>query len=481
MSVDYDIAIVGGTRHGRDAALKAVQLRAKVALVEPRFCHDLIQLQGMGEISNAVRKFNELTPFCSRAEHLTNREEKSQVSLEKLLLWGSAVAENVEEQLSPAFLAAQGIDVIIGSGCFQASPKLSFIVNERKLIARNYLLATGSHPAIPEIKGLQEAGFLTLSNVWQVLGSATPPKNWVILGGIPQSVEIAQSLARLGYNVTYIISSPYIISPLDPEIARLLQVQLEVEGVRVLTQTTVTQIRLIENKKWLQAGDTAIETDEILVAIAQQPLIESLNLAGVGVKYNLNALLVNKKLQTTNHRIYACGDVIGGYNLPNIANFEATIAIKNALFFPRYKINYQAIPWGILTNPNLVQVGLTEREVKRRYPRQEILILRQYFKILPTAKLRDETTGICKIVVRRNGEILGASLLGAESRELVNIIALAISQKIKINVLANLSPVHSSYSEIVEKTAWEWNKQRLEDRRTQDFWDSFFHFFRNYN
>ena len=95
--------------------------------------------------------------------------------------------------------------------------------------------------------------------------------------------------------------------------------------------------------------------------------------------------------------------------------------------------------------------------------------------------LIDESTCICKIIVRRNGEILGASLLGAEARELINIIALAISQKIKINALANLSPVYSSFSEIVEKTAWEWKKQRLESRRSQDFWDSFFYFFRNYN
>lgn len=477
MSVDYDIVIVGGSLAGRDAALKAVQQRAKVALVEPLFRHDLIQLQGIGEISKVVRKFDDLTLFgvCDRAD----TEEKSQVSLKKALLWGSAVAANVQEQLSPAFLAAQGVDVIVGKGYFQASPDLSFVVNNRKLLARSFLLATGSVPAIPEIEGLQKTGFFTLSDVWQVLESSTPPKSWVILGGTPQSVEIAQALARLGYNVTFIVDSPYIISLIDPEIAQLLQAQLEVEGIRVYTGTTVTQVRLIEDKKWLQAGNIAIETDEILVAVAQQPFIESLNLAAVGVKYNSRTLLVNKKLQTTNHRIYACGDVIGGYNLPNIANYEAKIAIKNALFFHKYKINYRAIPWGILTHPPFAQVGLTERQAKNRYSKNEVLVLRQYFKTLATAQLTDETTGICKIIVRRNGEILGASLLGAEARELVNIIALAIAEKIRINKLANLSPVYSSFSEIIEQTAWEWNKQRFENRRLQDFWDGIFYFLRN--
>ncbi len=472
--VDYDIAIVGGSLAGREAALKAVRQRAKVALVEPLLRHDLIQLQGIGEISNFVRKVNDLTRFgvCTLADG------EYQVSLDKALLWGSAVAANIREQLSPAFLAAQGVDVIVGSGCFQATPDLSFVVNNRKLSARNFLLATGSHPAVPEIEGLHQAGFLTLTNVWQVLGSSTPPKSWVILGGTPQSVEMAQALARLGYDVTFIVNSPCVISPVDPEIARLLQAQLEVEGIRVYTQTTVTQIRLIEDKKWLQAGNIAIETDEILVAIAEKPFIESLNLAAVGVKYNSRHLLVNKKLQTTNHRIYACGDAIGGYNLPNIANYEARIAIKNALLFPRYEINYQAIPWGILTQPMLAQVGLTQRQAENLYG-NEILVLRQYFKTLASAQLTDETTGICKIIVRRNGEILGAALLGSQARELINIIALAIVEKIKIDKLANLSPVYSSFSEIVEQTASEWKKQRLESRKSQDFWDSVFHFLRS--
>ena len=477
MSVDYDVVIVGGTLTGRDAALKAVQQRAKVALVEPLFRDDLIQLQGIGEVSKFVRKINDLTEFgiCNQADS----GQTCQISLEKALLWGSAVSVNVQQQLSPAFLAAQGVDVIVGSGCFQVSPDLSFIVNKRKLTARAFLLATGSVPWVPEIKGLHKVGFLTLSNVWQILGSSKPPKSWVILGGTPQSVEIAQSLARFGYKVTFIVSSPDIISPIDQEIAQLLQAQLEVEGVQVLTQTSVTQIRLIEDKKWLQAGDIAIETDEILVAVAEQPFIESLNLAAVGVKYNSRSLLVNKKLQTTNHRIYACGDVIGGYNLPNIANYEARIAIKNALLFPKYKTNYHAIPWGISTQPNLAQIGLTERQAKNRYGKNKILVLRQYFKILATAQLTDEITGICKIIVSTNGEILGASLLGAEARELINIIALAIAKKITINHLANLSPLYSSFSEIVEQTAWEWNKQKLENRDLQDFWDSVFHCLRN--
>lgn len=339
-----------------------------------------------------------------------------------------------------------------------------------------------SRPAIPDIDGLQATGFVTLSDIWQVLTQTTPPQNWVIIGGIPQSIELAQTLARLGCQVTLIINRPYILPNIDPETAQLLQAQLEVEGVRVLTQTPVTQVRLIDDKKWLQAGDKAIETDEILVATAQQPNIDSLNLAAVGVKWHGRRLLVNEKLQTTNHRIYACGDVIGGYEFANIANYEAKIALQNALFFPRLKVNYQRVPWAMFSQPILAQVGLTEVQAKRKYKQNEIWILRQYFKTVAAAQLRSETTGVCKLIVLQNGEILGASLLGAEAGELINLIAFAISQKIKVNYLANLSPVYPSFSEILEKIACAWNQQRLNNNlNLQEFFDSFFQFRRDWN
>jgi len=127
--------------------LKAVQLRARVALVEPGFRHDLIQLQGMRELSNAVGKIKDLirfgvydVPFCSGGTYKADIAEKSSISLDKLLLWGSAVAANIEEQLSPAYLAAQGVDVIIGKGFFQVSPDLNFIV--KKTTFYHYLYGT---------------------------------------------------------------------------------------------------------------------------------------------------------------------------------------------------------------------------------------------------------------------------------------------------------------------------------------------------
>ncbi|MBX9254223.1 NAD(P)/FAD-dependent oxidoreductase [Desmonostoc muscorum CCALA 125] len=483
MTIDYDVVIIGGSLTGYHAALAASQLRATVALVQPEVDFGFIHHHALSEIAKLAQKLGNAAGFGIHATH-TDTSEKCHISLawQEAMLYAQAVASNLEEQHSPATLAAQGVDVIVGTGQFQSSSQLAFVVNNRLLRARTYLLASGSRPEIPEIEGLEATGYLTLANIWQYLNKVTLPKNWVIIGGIPQSIEIAQTLARFGCNVTLVVKHPYVLPHIDPDIAIVLQAQLEVEGVRVLTAKPVTQVRRIDDKKWLQAGDKAIETDEILVATGQQPNLESLNLATVGVKWHGRRLVVNDKLQTTNHRIYACGDVIGGYDFANIANYEAKIALKNALFFPRLRVNYRCIPWGIFSVPVMVQVGLTEAQAKGQFRRDEFLVLRQYFKTVAAAQLRDETTGICKLIVLRNGEILGASILGSEAGELINLIALAMSEKIKIKDLANFSPIYPSFSEILEQTVREWNKQKLNSNiALQDLLEGFFHFRRNWN
>lgn len=524
MAIDYDIVIIGSSLAGYYAALTAKQLGATVALVEPKVNYGFIYHQALSKISN-IEQYSGIHPsqpntaeksekFRLDGNHATSypfangdaartgklsankpteppngvtpQEQTFQdnqfVAWQERMLYAQSVVSNLEEQHSPGILAALGVDVIFGSGQFQSSPQLAFSVNNRLLTARNYLLATGSRPAIPDIDGLQATGYLSLSNIYSSLNKSKLSKNWVIIGGVPQSIEIAQTLSRLGCSVTLVVKYPYILPHIDPEIAILLQAQLEVEGIRVLTETPVTQVRRIEDKKWIQAGDKAIETDEILVATGQQPNVESLNLATVGVKWYQHRLVVNEKLQTTNHHIYACGDVIGGYDFANVANYEARIALKNALFFPKFRVNYQNIPWAVFSQPMLAQVGLTEKQAQRQFNRDQVLVLRHYFKTVAAAQINDETTGICKLIVLRNGEILGASILGAEAGELINLIALAISQKIKVKHLANLSPIYPSYSEILEQTAREWNKQKLNSNiALQEFLEGFFHFRRNWN
>ena len=460
MAIDYDVVIIGGSLTGRYAAIAAIQLRARVALIEPEAQSLLARL--------APHALTQLSQDATSGQGASMR-------------WVEGVVSNIEYQYSLAVIAALGVDVIVGSGQFHRQPHLAFAVNGRFLRARAYLLATSTRSAIPDIAGLQPTGYLTTADICQgIVSTRQPPRNWVILGGDPDGCQLAQTLTRLGFKATVVVKRSHLLVKEDPDIAHLVQATLEAEGVRVLTQTPVTQVKQIQDKKWVQAGDEAIETDEILVAAGQVSNVESLNLEAVGVKSHPRGLQLNEKLQTTNPSIYACGDVNGDYQFVNIANYEARIALKNALFFPLFKADYRCIPWAIFSNPTLARVGLTETQARRRYP-QDVLVLQQYFKTVAAAQLRNETTGVCKLVVRRNGEILGASILGAEAEELIQVVALAISQKLKVSAIAQLVPVFPSLAEILYQTAAAWSQQRPGTNRATQFLEDFFNFRRSWS
>ncbi|MBV9385232.1 MAG: NAD(P)/FAD-dependent oxidoreductase [Chroococcidiopsidaceae cyanobacterium CP_BM_ER_R8_30] len=489
MAVDYDVVIIGGSPTGRYAATIAAQLGARVALVEPS-SGDVEFSQGMSVrgietaiMPHALTQIGQITQQLGHASqlgiHFLSTDAAGNygesVQWAEARQWASGVVSNLEEQQSLSVLASKGVDVIVGNGQFQPSPHLAFAVNQRFLRARAYLLATGCRPAIPNVEGLQTVGYVTAAELWQRLNSQEAPKKWAILGGDPVGIQMAQTLNRLGFSITLIVRSSHILPREDLEAVQLVQATLEAEGVRLLTSTSITRVLQMREKKWIQVGNETIEVDEILVAGGQVSHIEALNLAAVGVTLHRRGLRLNEKLQTTNPRIYACGNVSGGYLFANLANYEARIALKNALFFPMYKVNYRHIPLGIFSDPILARVGLTEVQARRQYNPSQIVVLRQYFKSIAAAQLRVEMTGICKLIVRRNGEILGATLVGPQAGELVQVIALAMSQRLRVSAIAQLAAIYPNMSEILEQTAALWHQQRLtSNTRLQDFLESFF-------
>ena len=207
--------------------------------------------------------------------------------------------------------------------------------------------------------------------------------------------------------------------------------------------------------------------DEVIFVDCRQPNVEGLNLAGVGVKSDRRRTLVNQKLQTTNPNIYACGDLIGGYALPNVTRYEVNLILKNTLFLSRYKTNYHTLPWAMFTQPNLARVGLTEHQARQQYG-DDIYIIKEYFRDLTQAQILDRTSGVCKLIVRENGEILGCGIVGDRAAELIATVALMIQHKIKLDRnpmrgLTSLSipTVYHSMSEIIEHSKHNFYYQKL--------------------
>jgi pyruvate/2-oxoglutarate dehydrogenase complex dihydrolipoamide dehydrogenase (E3) component len=497
MTVEYDLIVIGSSQAAIYAARTASNLNARVALVEnndtQKSCQETLYTQALNQVGYVAQKLRDAPQF---GIHFPITDSLQQPQIPKIDIseakeWASLVVSNCSEKNSSAVLASLGVDIVQGVGEFCRKPHLGVVVNNRRIRARAYLIATNYRPIIPDIEGLKTVGYVTPADIWKVglkeklpgeesskkdnFFLIRPSANWVIIGGSATSIELAQTLARLNCNVTLVVAESHILPKEDPEASILIQAQLEAESIRILTDSPVTQVRLIDDKKWIQAGNLALEADEVLLAVGEELNIESLNLEGVGVKFNKQGIAVNEKLQTTNPRIYACGDSA------QIAQYQASIAVKNALFAPFFQVNYQSIPSAIFSEPQLASVGLTEALARKNYGK-DVFVARQYFKTLDKAQILGETTGFCKIVGRKNGEILGATIVASQASEIIVAIALAIQHKIKISSFLHQQHVSPTFSEIIQHTAIEWQKQRFkQNHRLQNFLEGWFNLRRKWS
>ncbi|PIG92563.1 FAD-dependent oxidoreductase [Gloeocapsopsis sp. IPPAS B-1203] len=466
MAVEYDLVVIGGGSGGLVVAGVAAALKAKVALVErDRLGGDCLwngcvpskSLIHASRIAYEVKHASRFGIHCN----------DNKIDFAKAIGHVQSAIAAIEPHDSPQRFEALGAEVIFGSGEFV--DKNTFIVNNRRLRARAFVIATGSRPAVPNIPGLQAAGFITNEEVFEI---TERPDTLGIIGGGPIGCELGQAFARLGSKVTIIGSSDRLLPKEDPEAAAVVQQQLISEGIRVLTKTRAERVEVINDQKYLIAGNEKIAVDQILIATGRNPNVESLNLEAAGVELhqkeaagydqqgNKKGIRVNARLQTTNPRIYACGDVIGGYQFTHVASHEANVIIRNALFLPILKVDYRVIPWATFTDPELARVGLTEAEARQSYG-DHIDVIKQEYAEVDRAQAEAATQGFAKIITKRNGEILGAHIVGASAGELIHEIILAMSHKLKISALGGIH-IYPTLAEVVSKAAFARTQEKYE-------------------
>ncbi|MEL4895662.1 NAD(P)/FAD-dependent oxidoreductase [Crocosphaera sp. Alani8] len=457
MSLDYDLVIIGNTLEAFFAALEAIQLKARVALVLGDN-NDYSYQEVDRLIFECLIKLKQKSQFLK--EFNLDFEPSLGLYLSQIERWKNEVKRDMEIDNNLEQLANLGVDVIQESGEFCRLPKLGFVLKNRTLRSRRYILARKSISVIPEIQGLAEVGYLTTER----LDINQLPNRLAVVSQTPSGIELAQQLNSLGKQIVLIIKSSTILPQEDPDIEQLIQAILEAEGIKILINSSITQVKKIEDETWIQAGNEAIQIDEIIITNGIEQDTKDLNLEGVQVKVEANKIKTNERLQTTNPKIYACGQGMNSSYLSNLAQYEASVAVKNAIFFPIFKTNYEHYPMRIITNPIFSRVGLTETKARQKYNR-DLIVIKENYNTLLKAKILDETTGFCKIITRTNGTILGCQIIGYQSDEIINIVALAMKNKLKIKQISQLFPPYGTASEMIAKISRQWQIQKRQNNR----------------
>ncbi len=353
----------------------------------------------------------------------------------------------------PQRFTDMGVDIHFGPARL-AGPHAVVVGGERRLEARFILLCTGSRPLIPAIDGLEEAGFLTSENLFEL---ERAPESLTVIGGGPISIEMAQAFVRLGIPTTVLQKGDRILPRDEPDLVARLAEILRADGVQLELGVMTERLTIEDGMKVLTgtvAGQPrAWRSHEVLIGAGRRPNVEGLGLEELGVEVGPRGVKVDRNMRTSVKSIYAVGDLAGRFLFTHSAGYEAATAVRNA-FFPGTAAATDFVPWATFTDPELAHAGLTEAEAIERHGAGKVQVWRQ--ELVHSDRARADSAGDGAIViVTARGRVVGAHALAPAAGELIHELALAIKQKLKLTQVAGLVHVYPTLSIAVGQLAGE--------------------------
>ncbi len=458
-----DICIIGGGSGGLSVAAGAAQMGARTILIEKdkmggdclnSGCVPSKALIAAGKAAQTVRR--------SGAFGVNGHEPE--IDFARVHDHVHGVIAAIAPHDSVERFEGLGVQVIAGAARFTGPREVE--VEGKRIRARRFVIATGSSPALPPIPGLDEVPFLTNENVFDL---KERPDHLIVIGAGPIGAELAQAQRRLGARVT-LLEVASLMAKDDPEAAEVVRRRLVAEGVDLREGIRIEALARRGNgvavKVEAEGEAREIVGSHLLIAAGRRPNVNGLGLQAAEIDYSSRGIVVDRRLRTSNRKVFAIGDVTGSYQFTHMAGYHAGIVIRNALFALPAKVDESAVPWVTYTDPEVAQVGLTEAEARERHG-EAVRVSRWSFAENDRAQAERATEGFVKVVTGKRGRILGVTLVGRHAGELLQPWILAITQGLKIGAMAGIIAPYPTLGEINKRAAGAYFTDALFGPRTR--------------
>jgi pyruvate/2-oxoglutarate dehydrogenase complex dihydrolipoamide dehydrogenase (E3) component len=456
----YNLVVIGAGTAGLVTAAGAAGLGAKVALVERHLmggdCLNVgcVPSKGVIRAARAAADVRDAHRFGVRVPDGVDVDFAA--AMERMREMRARISRNDSAER----FRDLGVDVFLGEARFAGHDVVE--IDGTRLKFKSAVIATGARAIVPPIEGVEHAGVLTNETVFDL---TELPRRFMVVGGGPLGLELAQAFARLGSEVTVVEMLDQFLPREDPDAAGILARALDRDGVRLHLGSQVTRIETDGGTRRVHVttpdGDQNFDVDHILMGVGRAPNVEGLGLEEVGVEFDRRTgVKVDDRLRTTNKRIFAAGDVAIPFQFTHTADFSARIVIQNALFMGRKKLSALTVPWTTYTDPEVAHVGIYEKEARARGI--AVTTFEVPFNDVDRAILDGEEEGFVKIHVREGTDkILGATIVARHAGEMISEISLAMVHRVGLGSIASVMHPYPTQAEAIRKAADAYNKTRL--------------------
>ncbi len=447
----YDITLIGSGPGGYVAAIKAAQLGKKVAIVEKDDIGGVclnwgcIPTKALLNSAKVYKNFKNAKDFGIDVE-----KDSFKVNFKKMMQRKNKVVKKLTGGV--AYLLKKN-EVDVYAGMANVQDKNTVKVNDETFKTQHLIVATGASPFVPPVegleKGLEDSSVLTAKTILEL---KTQPSSLTIIGGGAIGVEFATIFATLGTDVTIIELQEDILLTIDDELREQFKKVLKKQKIKVLTSAQAKNVK-DGNLTYEQDGASeTIQSDKILLSTGMKANLGGLE--GLDLEKEKGFIKTDHYLRTNIDGVYAIGDVNGKDMLAHVASKEGLTAVEHIIHGEEktHAMDYEKVPSGIYTFPEIAQVGLTEKAAKEKGIDYKV----STFPLSANGKALAEgqSVGLVKMIAdKKYNEIIGVHILSDNATDLITEAVLGMTLEATAEDYVNAIHPHPTLSEMLHETA----------------------------